>query len=151
MKIASQAYRTSGRLLYPLLWAFFALYTSTRTRGLVFDEKGKVLLVKNWIGNGKWDVPGGGLHHAESLQECLSREVYEETGLIIGPDNWKFLAAHRQHLTDFTYFTAVVQFKEPKRQRWEITDASWFDRKALPEKHHVLIDKMLSTYDKQSD
>lgn len=30
--------------------------------------------------HGKWDFPGGGLEHDESVKECAEREVKEETG-----------------------------------------------------------------------
>jgi len=35
------------------------------------------------LGGGKWDCPGGKLQPGESLEECVVREVREETGLTI--------------------------------------------------------------------
>ncbi len=34
-----------------------------------------------------WYPPGGRLEVDESLQECVAREVYEETGLTVNPEN----------------------------------------------------------------
>ncbi|RJO59702.1 NUDIX domain-containing protein [Candidatus Parcubacteria bacterium] len=51
--------------------------------------KGKILLVRESANNpvgtntGKYDVVGGRLEPGETVQECLKREVWEETGLEI--------------------------------------------------------------------
>ncbi len=46
--------------------------------GLVKNKTGEVLLI---FRRGKWDLPKGKLDDGETLQECASREVQEETGL----------------------------------------------------------------------
>lgn len=52
-------------------------------------KEGKVLLLResneyeDGTGTGKWDVPGGRIDPAESLQEALKREVMEESGLSV--------------------------------------------------------------------
>lgn len=55
--------------------------------GVVFDELGRVLLVRRakepLIGH--WSLPGGLLELGETLIEGVRREVAEETGLIIEP------------------------------------------------------------------
>ncbi len=60
------------------------------------DPEGRVLLLKardpadaripEW-----WELPGGGIEHAESSEDAGRREVFEETGLVnldIGPAVW---------------------------------------------------------------
>lgn len=51
----------------------------------MFDAAGRVLLVErgNPPGVGLWSVPGGKLEPAETLAQAVSREVREETGLIV--------------------------------------------------------------------
>ena len=38
------------------------------------------------LGEGEWDIPGGGMQFGETLLECLHREVKEETGLTVSVD-----------------------------------------------------------------
>ena len=48
-------------------------------KGLVFDERGAVLFLKER--DGAYDLPGGRLEHGETLVECLERECREEMGV----------------------------------------------------------------------
>lgn len=63
-------------------------------RALLLDEDDRVLLVHfRWEGiepaDGFWACPGGGVHHGESPEVALRRELAEELGLedvnIMGP------------------------------------------------------------------
>lgn len=53
--------------------------------GLVIDDNGRILLGRRAkIPNfGKWVLPGGKIEPYESIARALSREVQEETGLLI--------------------------------------------------------------------
>ena len=48
--------------------------------GAVFDEQGRILLVRR-RDNGKWALPGGAIGLQESVAEAAVREIAEETGL----------------------------------------------------------------------
>lgn len=54
---------------------------------LIFNKKGDVLLCKKQEGIGPypgcWLTPGGGIDDNETLDNCATREVYEETGVTI--------------------------------------------------------------------
>lgn len=50
---------------------------------LVFNPKGKVLLMKSHKWRGKYYVPGGHIELGERMKDALKREVKEETGLNI--------------------------------------------------------------------
>lgn len=52
--------------------------------GLVFDDDGRVLLVRHSNGN-VWVAPGGALDPGETPQDAMVREVWEETGLHVAP------------------------------------------------------------------
>ena len=51
----------------------------------MFDEAGRVLLVERGRapGIGLWTVPGGKVEPGETLAQAISREVREETGLVV--------------------------------------------------------------------
>ncbi len=53
-------------------------------KGLLFDERGRLLLIKQAEHFGTyWNAPGGRVEDGDSLEGCLRREVQEETGLIV--------------------------------------------------------------------
>lgn len=49
---------------------------------VMINCKGEILLERR-ADSGKWGLIGGGLNIDETLDECLAREVFEETGLRI--------------------------------------------------------------------
>jgi 8-oxo-dGTP pyrophosphatase MutT (NUDIX family) len=52
-------------------------------RGIIRDDAGRYLMIKR-TDNGHWSFPAGGMELGESLDECVIREVWEETGLKAG-------------------------------------------------------------------
>jgi len=57
-------------------------YYRVSIKGLILDETRKKFAVI-LEDNGLWELPGGGLDHGESSEECLKREIKEEMGLTI--------------------------------------------------------------------
>jgi 8-oxo-dGTP diphosphatase len=55
--------------------------------GVVFDDQGRVLLVRRRSPPqaGLWHIPGGRLEPGETLANCCRREVQEETGIRVIP------------------------------------------------------------------
>ena len=51
-----------------------------RVKGMIINSKGKILLAHN---NNTYQFPGGHLEDEETLDECITREMKEETGLNI--------------------------------------------------------------------
>lgn len=49
---------------------------------LVVDERGRVLMQRR-ADSGNWSLPGGIMEIGETMQQCVIREVKEETGLDI--------------------------------------------------------------------
>lgn len=84
-------------------------YYRISTKGIVINSDGKILLAKE--DNGKWEMLGGGLHHGEDTKECLKREIYEETGLMVTSISEQpvyFLTCKRQ---DRETYIANIVFK----------------------------------------
>ncbi|MBP0449731.1 NUDIX hydrolase [Kitasatospora sp. RG8] len=56
---------------------------SVSVAGAVVREDGRVLAIRR-ADNGTWEPPGGVLEPAESIEDGVRREVYEETGIKVG-------------------------------------------------------------------
>lgn len=48
---------------------------------LIYDAAGRVLLVRTHKWGDRLGIPGGKIHHGETMEEALVREIAEETGL----------------------------------------------------------------------
>lgn len=57
---------------------------------VLIKHDGKILLVQNWLGSGKWSFPGGGVHKGEDSKAGACREVFEEVGLSLTLGDIKF-------------------------------------------------------------
>lgn len=45
-------------------------------KALIFDADGRVLVYQDH--KGEWEMPGGGIEHDETLEDCVTRELMEE-------------------------------------------------------------------------
>ncbi|MCR5685483.1 MAG: serine hydrolase [Lachnospiraceae bacterium] len=63
----------------------FENYTKTRdgSRAIIVQD-GKILLTHE-LNSGWWLIPGGGMEEGETPEECVIREVEEETGYLVRP------------------------------------------------------------------
>lgn len=59
-------------------------YARRTARVLLLDRYGRILLLR--FMDGKWLTPGGGVDRGESLREAAARELQEEVGLAVHPD-----------------------------------------------------------------
>ena len=55
----------------------------TACDAVIFDSPGEKVLLTRRTDNGRWCLPGGAMDPGESASECCSREVLEETGLVV--------------------------------------------------------------------
>ena len=51
-------------------------YYRVAIKVIIFDELGRLLVVQNK--NGKWELPGGGWEHDETIEQTVRRELAEE-------------------------------------------------------------------------
>lgn len=87
---------------------------------------------------GKWSCPGGHLEENETPEECIIREVFEETGIIINnitPLTFKYeeFPESNKRYINLVYYTEVdnnvkAELKEPdKCEEWRwIKDTSGY-------------------------
>jgi len=111
---------------------------------LVVDVEGRLLLVRRARDpyGGTWDVPGGFLEEAEHPLDALRRELGEETGLEVEPE--EFVAATLDRYGDGPdaattlnlYWTARVTGGEPEAGD-DAAELRWFPRDELPPDYEI--------------
>ncbi len=111
------------------------LRRGTRTRILVIAGD-KLLVVKGWLGTDQWSLPGGGLHSHENPVHGALRELREETGIVVGPDQLQklfkdTLTQHRLHVDYECFLLDLPGLVDIRRQRLELTDVCWFPMNEL--------------------
>ena len=109
---------------------------SHRTRVLVICGN-EYLLVKHWLGDNSWMLPGGGAHRGEEPVVAAQRELREEIGLKVPLERFDHRGLHfcRDGIFKFSYDLYIVRVaKQPELslQRIEILSASWFKRTDQP-------------------
>jgi 8-oxo-dGTP pyrophosphatase MutT (NUDIX family) len=132
------------------IWAF-RIYTritgQERARLLVFNERGELLLLRSAIGHGqRWSMPGGGINRGETPVRGAARELFEETGIKIDPEQLTPVAVLRHpevattfvmHLYTVTVHTADLPSK--LHNPLEIIETAWFALEHLPERRSPYI------------
>lgn len=78
-------------------------------------QSGRVLLLENE--RGEWELPGGKLELGEDPQECVIREISEETGWPVTPgpilDCWQYGIDENCSVVIVTYGCHVVSNRPP--------------------------------------
>lgn len=116
-------------LSWPGLWLY--LRGSQRTRLLICCGN-QILVTRTWMGDGRWSLPGGGLHRHEDKISGLLREVREEIGVRLSTASLRPLtsAVYRAHGLRFQchyFMTTLKQRPALRLQQLEISDAQWVD------------------------
>jgi ADP-ribose pyrophosphatase YjhB (NUDIX family) len=99
-----------------------------RTRVLVVSGD-EVIVVRGWLSNGKWSLPGGGLKRKEDHKVGVLRELLEEVGVSLPKEKLNYIGRAKQKKgLRFTYFRYVSQTTDKpklKRQKGEIIATKW--------------------------
>ncbi len=109
----------------------------TRIEGIIVQDH-KILLIRGYeidTGQSFWVIPGGGLEAGESDEECVIREMQEETGLEVQVERLlreKSLAPNLMYKFVRSYLCIPIGGKlhsgsEPEDDNFLITAVRWFD------------------------
>jgi 8-oxo-dGTP pyrophosphatase MutT (NUDIX family) len=120
-------------LTLPLLYIY--LKRSDRTRVFLVHNN-NVLVVKGWLSNGKWALPGGGLLSGEEPVKGALRELKEETGIQLSPQDLRIIGTrqHRENGLKFKYYLFVGELNEQlpaKSSQAEIVQTAWIAQDQL--------------------
>jgi ADP-ribose pyrophosphatase YjhB (NUDIX family) len=131
---ASVRERLRLRLLH---WSFVIARPMTLgVRAIVISADEEILLVRHGYVSG-WHFPGGGVEVGETCAESLKRELEEEACIAIeGPPVLHGLffntqSSRRDHVAAYVVRSFRVLGERPPD--WEIAEARFFPRLALPE------------------
>ena len=113
---------------------------------MVFNDKNQLLLgLRNENENladselheeGTWTMPGGNIEYGETFEEAGAREAYEETGIIINPNDLEVICVQVDKNEHAHYISVGMIAKlfegKPKVMEQDIVDWKWFDLDNLP-------------------
>jgi 8-oxo-dGTP pyrophosphatase MutT (NUDIX family) len=107
-------YSKLGNLAYWFIHKPFKKYLkltgSKRTRVIILDRKlNEILIVKNWLTDGGYQFPGGGLKKHEKPEFGAAREIDEELGIKVDPKLIRWVKT-----VDSEYYQKVFMLLEKK-------------------------------------
>lgn len=135
-----RVYKVLGKVCYyllvPFLYVIGYFYKTPRTRLLLIHDN-KALLVKNWLGEQTWTLPGGGKKYTENEPTALVREVYEELGISVDSAAFTYFDKMRvRRLAPYTISIYVLEIRtlpvSLTLDKKEIIAAMWCPLAHLP-------------------
>lgn len=128
--------RFRGSLQWRVLWLFNNKFMVS-VAGIVKDKHGRLLLQRHrhWVLD-VWGLPGGIVRGGETLEEAFTREMLEETGLVISDiELIKLISGYKLRMEVF--FRAKLAESEGEQeirlQENEVLEARFFSMENLPE------------------
>jgi len=116
------------------------------------DDELNILLIqrKNEPFKGKWALPGGFIEEDETLEQCVSREVEEETGLtgikLFQLEAFSLPGRDPRHRTITVAYWGFCKNSDALNPGSDAVSAKWFGINELPElafDHDQIIKKAL--------
>ncbi len=144
------------KTFYRLIIYFFSRFIKTddlsdkfpvSIKAVIIDDN-KVLCLKNE--RNEWDFPGGKINFDEDIEECLKREVKEETNLDI--KNLKILKSFNLKFNDVPVFNVVYSaeifcdssiFVSHEHSEYNFFSKSEIKNLNMPQKFKNIIDELM--------
>ncbi len=96
-----------------------------RPTGILIED-GRILIVKQEVSEQRnWSLPGGTLEFGETIEQCLVREIEEETGLDVRIKDLLYICDRFRHLNHHIVHIAFLVErvgKKPSSMSWKQTD-----------------------------
>jgi len=135
------------KLWFYINWPFLKLYFAhgERARVIIQDTHGNWLLEQGkwlkWYGIAGLSLPGGGVKRGEEPAAAAIRELQEEIGLTIQPDDLKYIGQTIVCERGLSYsakifMTTLAVHPEIQLDRREVVTAGWYRVADLPD-HHI--------------
>ena len=116
-------------------------------QGVVFDDEGRVLLVRHGYRPG-WHFPGGGVEANETIHESVRRELEEETGVeaVSSPKLFGIYANFRAFPSDHIALFVLQDWRRLRipEANAEIAEIGFFDQTSLPDGTIAAVRRRLS-------
>ncbi|PJC56357.1 hypothetical protein CO026_00730 [Candidatus Kaiserbacteria bacterium CG_4_9_14_0_2_um_filter_41_32] len=130
-----------------VLWWFLRRPITRGSKCLVICDD-KVLLVRPSYSHRKWTIPGGGVKQRETFAAAATRELLEETGVVVSG------------LTYFYEYKQVIEYKNDTVQCFygfvaddtvkidnaEIVEYGWFSLDNLPSDASPSVEKIIQVF-----
>lgn len=143
-----------GQVIYwisaPLLF-LISLRAQPRVRVILVDDRGCILLVKNWYGRQRWAFPGGGVKRHEPPMHAAQRELREELSLDLAEESLEPIGAIERYDAATPFRVNVFSAELPSasvvhRHPLELIDHRWVLPSELPEPLHPSVQKALKLW-----
>jgi 8-oxo-dGTP pyrophosphatase MutT (NUDIX family) len=124
-----------GRIVHFFGYPFLVIGLRGSTRAYILVRVGdEILFTKNIIrGDERWRLPGGGVHKNELPINAAIRELHEELGIVIEPQELTLLRTTAvQSKRNFSFFVFDITFSEKpvfNINKLELLDAQFIDVK----------------------
>ncbi|QBD80936.1 NUDIX domain-containing protein [Ktedonosporobacter rubrisoli] len=108
--------------------------------GVIVKKGEQILLMQrqNSHGHGTWSPPGGHLEYGETVEECATREAFEETGVkianpVVSTITNDIFAAEEKHYITIWVESTYAAGEPCVNSAREVAAVGWFSWDALPE------------------
>jgi 8-oxo-dGTP diphosphatase len=115
--------------------------------GVIFDDDGRVLLVKENYGRRRYGFPGGAVEPGEAPEDAVVRELNEETTLDATVDHLVGLYRLENGFSVHLFRCLIIAGTAAVPDTDEIAEVGWYEPDAVPAPvtnvlHHALPDAL---------